>query len=203
MENECHPNNATPLFANFRFYEELNDFLPLQKRNQTFTYSFFGKPSIKDAIEAQGIPHTEVDLIIADGQSVGFEYHLRSGDFISVYPVFEGIDITPVVKLREKPLRNPKFILGKGKLGELSIYSLQEGATTWIFDQDLSPSQVKSLTGSTDLKIIDRTQLILDIFAQRARSREGKIQVELAQLQYLLPRLVGKNPALSRLACLR
>ena len=102
--------------------------------------------------------------------------------------------------IQHQSRRNPKFILGKGKLGELSIYSLQQGATTWIFDQDLSPSQVKSLTGSTDLKIIDRTQLILDIFAQRARSREGKIQVELAQLQYLLPRLVGKNPALSRLA---
>jgi uncharacterized protein with PIN domain len=121
MENERHPNNATPLFATFRFYEELNDFLPLQKRNHTLTYSFFGKPSIKDAIEAQGIPHTEVDLIVANGQSVGFEYHLRSGDFISVYPVFEGIDITSVVKLREQPLRNPKFILDVhlGKLARL------------------------------------------------------------------------------------
>jgi len=102
--------------------------------------------------------------------------------------------------IQRKGKKNPKFLLGKGKLGELSIFSLQHGARLWIFDQELSPSQVKELTSATDLKVIDRTQLILDIFAQRARTREGKIQVELAQLKYLLPRLVGKTTALSRLA---
>jgi GTP-binding protein HflX len=94
---------------------------------------------------------------------------------------------------------DPRFLMGEGKLSELVIRALQRGADLLIFDQELNPSQVRSITDRTDLKVIDRTQLILDIFAQRARSREGKVQVELAQLKYLLPRLVGKGTAMSRL----
>ena len=93
-----------------------------------------------------------------------------------------------------------RFLIGSGKLQELAIHALQDGATIIIFDQELNPSQIRSITEQIELKVIDRTQLILDIFAQRARSREGKLQVELAQLKYLLPRLVGKGTALSRLA---
>jgi GTP-binding protein HflX len=77
---------------------------------------------------------------------------------------------------------------------------MQQGATLVIFDQELSPSQVKAITDRVDIKVIDRTQLILDIFARRAKTSEGKLQVELAQLQYMLPRLIQKNTALSRLA---
>jgi GTP-binding protein HflX len=94
---------------------------------------------------------------------------------------------------------DPRFLVGEGKISELVIRALQRGADLLIFDQELNPSQVRSITDLTDMKVIDRTQLILDIFAQRARSREGKIQVELAQLKYLLPRLVGKGTAMSRL----
>jgi len=94
---------------------------------------------------------------------------------------------------------SPKFLMGKDRLSSLSIRALQLGATLLVFDQDLNPSQVRSLTDFTDLKVIDRTQLILDIFAQRARTREGKLQVEMAQLKYILPRLVGRDDALSRL----
>jgi len=94
-----------------------------------------------------------------------------------------------------------KTVLGKGKLEELLIRALQLGADMLVFDRELQPAQVRSLSEATDLKIIDRSQLILDIFAQRAQSREGKIQVELAQLKYLLPRLiVGQDSAFSRLA---
>jgi GTPase len=96
---------------------------------------------------------------------------------------------------------DPRTVLGKGKIDELLIRSLQLGADMLVFDSELSPAQVRSLSESTDLKIIDRSQLILDIFAQRAQSREGKIQVELAQLKYLLPRLIaGQDSAFSRLA---
>jgi GTP-binding protein HflX len=94
---------------------------------------------------------------------------------------------------------NSKFIMGPGKLQDLIILALQKGATVIIFDQDLNPSQMRSITDQIDLKVIDRTQLILDIFAQRAQTKEGKLQVELAQLKYLLPRLVAKNTAMSRL----
>jgi GTPase len=96
---------------------------------------------------------------------------------------------------------DPRTVLGKGKLDELIIRSLQLGADLIVFDRELSPAQVRSLSEATDLKVIDRSQLILDIFAQRAQSKEGKIQVELAQLKYLLPRLIaGQDSAFSRLA---
>jgi GTP-binding protein HflX len=96
---------------------------------------------------------------------------------------------------------DPRTVLGRGKLDELLIRSLQLGADMLVFDRELTPAQVRSLSEATDLKIIDRSQLILDIFAQRAQSSEGKIQVELAQLKYLLPRLIaGQDSAFSRLA---
>jgi GTPase len=96
---------------------------------------------------------------------------------------------------------DPRTVLGRGKLDELIIRTLQLGADMLVFDSELSPAQVRSLSEATDLKVIDRSQLILDIFAQRAQSKEGKIQVELAQLKYLLPRLIaGQDSAFSRLA---
>ena len=103
--------------------------------------------------------------------------------------------------LQRRQQIDPKTVLGKGKLDELLIRSLQLGADMLVFDRELTPAQVRSLSEATDLKIIDRSQLILDIFAQRAQSSEGKIQVELAQLKYLLPRLIaGQDSAFSRLA---
>ena len=103
--------------------------------------------------------------------------------------------------LQRRPKIDPKTVLGKGKLEELLVRSMRLGADLIVFDTELSPSQVRSISEVTDLKVIDRPQLILDIFAQRAQSREGKLQVELAQLKYLLPRLSqGLNPAFSRLA---
>jgi GTP-binding protein HflX len=94
---------------------------------------------------------------------------------------------------------HPKFLLGEGKLKDLIIKANQHGATLLIFDQNLSPTRVKAIADVTDLKVIDRTQLILDIFARRAHSGDGKIQVELAQLKYRLPRLSERSTALSRL----
>jgi GTP-binding protein HflX len=109
-------------------------------------------------------------------------------------------DIEIVEKiLQQRRKINSKFLLGPGKLQDLIIIALQKGVTLIIFDQELNPSQIGSITDQIDLKVIDRTQLILDIFAQRAQTKEGKLQVELAQLKYLLPRLVTKNTAMSRL----
>ena len=107
--------------AIFRFYEELNDFLPLHRRKRDHRYRFNGHPAIKDSIEAQGVPHTEVDLIVVNGESVGFNYHLMPEDRAAVYPIFESLDITPVVKLREAPLRRTAFILDVhlGKLARI------------------------------------------------------------------------------------
>lgn len=94
---------------------------------------------------------------------------------------------------------NPRHILGKGKLADLEILALQGNAGLIVFDGELSPAQLRNLGEVTERRVIDRTQLILDIFAQRARSRAGKFQVELAQLEYMLPRLTGKNRAMDRL----
>ncbi|MEE4365339.1 MAG: GTPase HflX [Desulfotignum sp.] len=94
---------------------------------------------------------------------------------------------------------DPKFVVGKGKLSSLVIKAIQNHATMLVFDRELSPSQIRSITDFVEMKVIDRTQLILDIFARQAKSREGKFQVELAQMEYLLPRLITKNTAMSRL----
>jgi uncharacterized protein with PIN domain len=112
---------VTTKSAQFRFYAELNDFLPAKKRQKTAPYKFMGGPSLKDAIEAIGVPHPEVDLIVVNGESVGFEHHLADGDRVSVYPVFESFDISPVVRLRPAPLRDTRFVLDVhlGKLARL------------------------------------------------------------------------------------
>ncbi|MCX5871239.1 MAG: GTPase HflX [Deltaproteobacteria bacterium] len=95
---------------------------------------------------------------------------------------------------------NPRLIIGKGKLAEIMIKALQLDANLFIFNQELNPSQVRSITDYTEMRVIDRTQLILDIFAHRALSREGRLQVEMAQLKYMLPRLSTRDDALSRLS---
>lgn len=97
--------------ALFRFYEELNDFLPEYYRKHRFQYRFDGNPGVKDAIEAIGVPHSEVDLVIVDGESVDFRYRLQDGDDVAVYPVFESLDISPIVRLRPKALRVTRFVL--------------------------------------------------------------------------------------------
>ncbi len=109
-------------------------------------------------------------------------------------------DVVVLDKVAQRPKEiNPKYLMGEGKLRELVITAMNKGATLLIFDQDLNPSQIRSINELTELKVIDRSQLILDIFARRAHSRDGKVQVELAQLKYRLPRLTGKGTAMSRL----
>jgi GTP-binding protein HflX len=110
----------------------------------------------------------------------------------------DNIIILATVLQRSRKI-NPRLILGKGKLADIMIQALQLDANLLIFNQELNPSQIRSITDFTDLRVIDRTQLILDIFAHRAMSREGKLQVEMAQLKYMLPRLSSRDDALSRL----
>ncbi|TAK63785.1 Mut7-C RNAse domain-containing protein [Methylobacter sp.] len=107
--------------AEFRFYGELNDFFPPQQRKRTILYRFSNHPGIKDPIEVFGVPHTEVELIVVNGQSVGFGYQLQDGDRVAVYPVFSSLDISSLISLREKTSHNPRFILdvNLGKLAKL------------------------------------------------------------------------------------
>ena len=109
-----------------------------------------------------------------------------------------GVEVVDrIVQLRDRV--DPKYVLGKGKLEEVVMRAIDRDVETLIFDLDLSPAQASAISGRTDLRVIDRSQLILDIFAQRAATRDGKLQVELAQLKYALPRLAQKDDALSRL----
>jgi GTP-binding protein HflX len=110
-----------------------------------------------------------------------------------------GVEVLDVMLQGRKEI-DPRTVVGQGKLQDILVRSMALDADLLVFDRDLSPSQARHIGEATSLRIIDRTQLILDIFAQRARSADGKLQVELAQLKYLLPRLVGRDDSLSRLA---
>jgi len=109
-----------------------------------------------------------------------------------------GVKVLDVL-VQRRPAVDPKFLVGRGKLDEVLLRAMQLGAEVVIFDHDLTPGQARAISDATDLKVVDRTMLILDIFAQHATSRDGKLQVELAQLRYALPRLVEKNTMMSRL----
>lgn len=107
--------------ASFRFYEELNDFLPVHRRKVAFDHCFEQRASVKDVIESLGVPHPEIELILVNGESVDFSYIVRDGDRISVYPVFERLDVTPLIRLRDRPLRDPRFVVDSN-LGRLARY---------------------------------------------------------------------------------
>jgi GTPase len=134
-------------------------------------------------------------MSVVTGDRLGAEESLRELAELAKATGIVVLDAS--VQLRQQI--DPKYLLGRGKLRELVIKTLQLGADLIVFDQELTPTQARSISEATDLKVIDRTQLILAIFAQRASSRDGKVQVELAQLKYLLPRLRTKESGLSRL----
>jgi len=145
--------------ATFRFYEELNDFLPEEKRKVDFCHSFAGHPSIKDTIEALGVPHTEVDLILVNGEAVDFHYQLQDQDRVSVYPMFEGFDISAVNKLRPKPLRHPKFILDV-HLGKLAKYLRMLGIDC-VYRNDLSDPEIVKRAVDENRIVLTRDKGIL------------------------------------------
>ena len=126
--------------VSIRFYEELNDFLSPEKRKTEFKVSLKDRPSIKKLIESLGVPHREVDLILINGRSVPFSFLLRDQDRISVYPMFEAFDISTVTKLRDKPLRKPKFILDTD-LGELANY-LRDFGFDALYRNDYAKSHI-------------------------------------------------------------
>lgn len=119
-----------------RFYAELNDFLPADKRQVAFRRSFEGTPSVKDTIEAIGVPHTEIDVILIDGRSVDFTHLLLGGERVAVYPVFERFDVTAATRLRPAPLRVTRFVADV-HLGTLARYLRLLGFdTAWERDLD-------------------------------------------------------------------
>lgn len=120
--------------ATFRFYAELNDFVPAADRQRELTFRFVVAPSVKDAIESFGVPHTEVDVILVDGRSVDFAHRLDDGDRVSVYPAFERLDVGDVTRLRPVPLRDIRFVADV-HLGALARYLRLVG-----FDTEFDPA---------------------------------------------------------------
>lgn len=142
-----------------RFYEELNDFLPAEKRKIRFEHFFWGTPSVKDLIESLGVPHTEIDLILVNSKSVGFDYTVKSADDISVYPLFESIDISKVQHLRPEPLRRKKFIcdVHLGKLSKLLRFC---GFDT-LYRKDYTDSEIIGISLDDRRTILTRDTGIL------------------------------------------
>jgi hypothetical protein len=143
----------------FRFYAELNDFLPSARKKISFPFEFSGNQLVKEAIESVGVPHPEVDLILANGKSVGFGYRINDGDMISVYPVFESIDIADAVHLSGRPLRNTKFIADV-HLGKLTRYLRLCGFDTRI-EREADDPEIIEIAGTGKRIILTRDRLLL------------------------------------------
>lgn len=150
---------------------------------------------INPAKEVPEVKDRAIIVLIKEGKDLFWEERLEE---LKELAKTAGVRVVGEITQKRTTL-DPKYVIGKGKLLEVLIEAMRTRANLIIFDRELTPSQVKALTEATDLRVIDRTQLILDIFAQRAKSKEGKIQVEMAQLKYALPRLRVKDDAFSRL----
>jgi uncharacterized protein len=142
-----------------RFYEELNDFLHYSRRKKAFNFILTGKRTIKDIIESLGVPHTEIDLILANQKPVQFDYHPENEDMISVYPVFEAIDISAINLLRPKPLRETKFVLDV-HLGTLARYLRLLGFDT-LYRNDFDDEEIINLSLDGQRIILTRDLFIL------------------------------------------
>jgi sulfur carrier protein ThiS len=145
--------------ARFRFYEELNDFLPPQRRKVSFDLAFDRRASIKDMIEALGVPHPEIELIVVNGESVGFDHLVRDGDRVAVYPVFEAIDVSNAVRLREQPLRRSRFVLDV-QLGKLSRYLRLCGFDT-LYRNDYDDADVATIAAEESRILLTRDRDVL------------------------------------------
>ncbi|MCX4186941.1 Mut7-C RNAse domain-containing protein [Methylophaga sp. OBS4] len=165
-----------------RFYEELNDFLPSERRKMAFQHTIYRHASVKDVIESLGVPHTEVELILVNGISVDFSYSVRHQDRISVYPVFESLDISPLLRLRDKPLRNPRFIADTN-LGKLAHYLRLLGFDC-LYRNNFSDAEVAETASqqhrivlTRDRKLLQRKIITHGYFVRAVMPREQAREV--------------------------
>ena len=145
--------------ARFRFYEELNDFLPPAQRKVEFGHDFTRRTSVKDMIESFGVPHTEIEIILVNGCSVDFSYIVKDGDRVSVYPVFESFDISPLLRLRPTPLRHPRFVIDTN-LGRLARYLRLLGFDC-LYENDFSDAKVAAISEQDQRIVLTRDRRLL------------------------------------------
>jgi hypothetical protein len=158
------PRQLAVKCASFRFYAELNDYLPLERRMTAFEYRMVEAVPLQDTIASLGVPLREIDLILANGQSVDFSYVPRDGDRISIYPVFEALDIAPLVRVRPEPLREPRFILD-ARLGRLAVYLRAAGFDT-LYRRDIGNEELARISRderrillTRDSELLERTDI--------------------------------------------
>lgn len=181
--------------------------------NENYTAECYGPYSIEDAENINFVNTVSTIERILDKQTgtaslqvmserailIGMEWG-RNDSLEELKQLADTAGATVIKKfIQKRPKPDPAFFIGRGKVQELALYAQQENIDLCIFDDELSPAQQRNIESVMGIRILDRTALILDIFAQRARTNEGKLQVELAQLQYTLPRIMGKGLMLSRL----
>ncbi|MGN6316158.1 Mut7-C RNAse domain-containing protein [Trinickia sp.] len=145
--------------ATFRFYEELNDFLARQLRRRSFSCLCARDATTKHMIEALGVPHTEVELIIVNGESVGFDRVIADGDRVAVYPKFEALDVSPLLRVRERPLRTVRFI-ADAHLGGLAQLLRLAGFDT-LYDNHFADAEIEALATSQERIVLTRDRELL------------------------------------------
>lgn len=167
---------------NIRFYEELNDFLPQDQRKTDFSLELKQARSIKDLIESIGVPHTEIDLIIVNGESVDFNYLVHDGDRISVYPVFEALDISPLNHCQPEPLRKTRFVLDN-HLGRLAAYLRMLGFDTLYRNDYDDPGLARisvdehRILLTCDRQLLMRKQITHGYFVRSRKPRQQLLEV--------------------------
>lgn len=164
--------------AEFRFYEELNDFLAPRLRKTAFALGIDRGRSVKDAIQSAGVPHTQVDLILVDGVSVDFGHVLRGGERVAVYPVFERLDIAPLQHLRAAPLRDPRFVIDT-HLGKLARH-LRLAGFDCLWRNDFADEQIVALAVAEQRIVLTRD---CNLLKRRAVERGHFVHAIDAELQ--------------------
>ncbi|MEW8507571.1 MAG: Mut7-C RNAse domain-containing protein [Candidatus Thiodiazotropha sp.] len=145
--------------ASLRFYEELNDFLPQGLRKRKFIHRYSQGEPIKHVIESVGVPHTEVEVILVNGESVDFDYLLQADDRVSIYPLFESMDVSPLLRLRPEPLRRLRFI-ADAHLGRLARYLRLLGFDCLFFN-DAGDSKLVSISVDEGRVLLTRDRGLL------------------------------------------
>jgi uncharacterized protein with PIN domain/sulfur carrier protein ThiS len=185
--------------ASFRFYEELNDFLPVHRRKIAFTSTCAENATVKQAIEALGVPHTEVEVILVNGESVDFTCRVHEGDRVSIYPMFESLDVRPILRLREAVLRRPRFV-ADAHLGRLARYLRMLGFDT-LYENAAPDRQLVGISRTErrvlltrDRNLLMHRELTHGVFVRGDRPRD--------QLRHVVERLDLRSDCLPFSRCM-
>ncbi len=186
--------------ATFRFYEELNDFLAPEHRRRSFTRRCARAATVKHMVEALGVPHTEVELVLVNGESVGFERLIREGDRVAVYPKFEAFDVTPLLRVRAQPLREPRFV-ADAHLGGLAHLLRMTGFDT-LYDNGYHDAQIEHIAIAEQRIVLTRDR---DLLKRRGVSHGCYVRAQRseAQLREVFARLDLARAARPLTRCLR